>query len=47
MHGEEILLWGIGIQGPWQMVDQHLDASAQPHELFLVGPSERVGRAEE
>ena len=35
MHGDEILLLGIGIQPPWQLVDQHLDTSTQPHELHL------------
>lgn len=34
-------LLGIGIQPPWQLVDQHLDTSVQPHELHLHVASER------
>jgi len=32
MRGDEILLLGIGIQPPWELVDQHLDTTTQPHE---------------
>ena len=31
MRGDYILLLGIGIQPPWQLVDQHLDTSKQPY----------------
>jgi transposase len=34
-------LLGIGAQPPWQLVDQHLDTSVQPHELHLHVASER------
>ena len=36
MRGDEILLLGIGVQPPWQLVDQHLDTSTQPHKLHPV-----------
>ena len=29
MGGKEILLLGLGIQAPWQLVDQHLDVDKQ------------------
>jgi len=35
MDGNEILLLGLGIQTPWQLVDQHLDTDKTPHELHL------------
>lgn len=41
MHTDDILLLGIGIQRPWQLVDQHLDTSTQPHELHLQVAGER------
>jgi transposase len=44
MRGDEILLLGIGIQPPWQLVDQHLDTSKQPHELYLQVEGERGAR---
>ena len=45
MRGDEILLLGIGIQPPWQLVDQHLDTSTQPHELHLEVAGERGARS--
>ena len=44
MRGDEILLLGIGIQPPWQLVDQHLDTSTQPHKLHLQVEGERGAR---
>ena len=44
MRGDEILLLGIGIQPPWQLVDQHLDTTTQPHELHLRVQAERGAR---
>ena len=44
MHSDDILLLGIGIQPPWQLVDQHLDTSTQPHELHLEVAGERGAR---
>jgi len=44
MRGDEILLLGIGIQPPWQLVDQHLDTSKQPHELYLQVEGEHGAR---
>ena len=41
MDGNEILLLGLGIQSPWQLVDQRLDIDKQPHELHLAVSSER------
>ena len=38
MDGNEILLLGLGIQLPWQLVDQRLDVDKQPHELHRVLP---------
>lgn len=44
MHGDDILLLGIGIQPPWQLVDQHLETSTQPHELHLQVAGDFVHR---
>jgi len=44
MRGDEILLLGIGIQPPWQLVDQYLDTSTQPHKLYLQVEGERGAR---
>ena len=44
MRGDEILLLGIGIQPPWQLVDQHRDTATQPHELHLQVEGERGAR---
>jgi len=41
VDGNEILLLGLGIQSPWQLVDQHLDIDEHPHELHLTVRSER------
>lgn len=41
MDGNEILLLGLGIQLPWQLVDQRLDVDKQPHELHLAVRSDR------
>ena len=41
MDGNEILLLGLGIQWPWQLVDQRLDVDKQPHELHLMVRSDR------
>ena len=35
MGGNEILLLGLGMQAPWQLVDQRLDLAKQPHEPHL------------
>lgn len=44
MDGNEILLLGLGIQSPWQLVDQRLDVDKQPHELHLTVRSDRGQR---
>ena len=31
MDGNQILLLGIGVQHPWELVDQRLDTDKQPH----------------
>ena len=41
MDGNEILLLGLGIRSPWQLVDQHMDVDKQPQELHLQVSSER------
>lgn len=41
MDGNEILLLGLGIQSPWQLVDQYLDTGKKPHELHLKLKAER------
>ena len=41
MDGNEILLLGLGIQSPWQLLDQRLDIDKQPHELHLTVGSDR------
>ena len=44
MRADDILLLGIGIQPPWQLVDQHLDTSTAPHELHLRVAADRGAR---
>ena len=34
MRGEDILLLGIGGQPPWQLMDQHLDTSKEPPDMY-------------
>ncbi|MCG8030445.1 MAG: transposase family protein, partial [Candidatus Thiodiazotropha endolucinida] len=41
MDSKEILLLGLGIQPPWQLVDQRLDTDKTPHELHLEVKAER------
>ena len=41
MDGNKILLLGLGIESPWQLVEQHLDTDKQPHELHLTVRAER------
>ena len=41
MDSKEILLLGLGVQSPWQLVDQHLDTDKHPHELHLTVRCER------
>lgn len=41
MDSNEVLLLGLGIQSPWQLVDQHLDTDKHPHELHLTVRSGR------
>jgi len=41
MDGNEILLLGLGIQSPWQLVDQRLETDKSPHELHLEVKAER------
>ena len=41
MDGNEVLLLGLGIQAPWQLVSQHFDGDKQPHELHLSLSSPR------
>lgn len=41
MDGNEILLLGLGIESPWQLLAQRLDVDKQPHELHLQVGSER------
>lgn len=41
MNGNEVLLLGLGIQSPLQLVDQRLDVNKQPHELHLTVRSDR------
>lgn len=35
MDGNETLLLGLGIQTPWQLVDQRLETDKSPYELHL------------
>ncbi|MFP4243867.1 MAG: ISL3 family transposase [Ectothiorhodospira sp.] len=44
MDGNEILLLGLGIQSPWELVEQRLDTDKQPHELHLQVKAERGSR---
>ena len=41
MDGNKILLLGLGIQSPWQLINQRLDIDKTPHELHLEVKSER------
>jgi transposase len=44
MDGNEILLLGIGIKSPWQLVEQRLETDQTPHELHLEVKAERGSR---
>ena len=44
MRSDGILLLGIGIQPPWQLVEPHLDTSTRPHERHLQVAGERDAR---
>ena len=44
MRGDQILLLGIGIHPLRRLVDQHLDTSPQPHELYLQVAGKRGSR---
>ena len=44
VDGNEILLLGIGIQPPWQLVGQRLETDKKPHELHLEVKAERGSR---
>ena len=46
MDGNEILLLGLKIQSPWEMMHQHLDIQRQPHELHLPVGSDRGAKYE-
>ena len=35
MDSKEILLLGLGMQAPRQLVDQRLETDKNPHELYL------------
>jgi len=35
MGGNEILLLGLGLQAPWQLVDQRLEMDKTSHKLHL------------
>lgn len=41
MDANEILLLGLGLQSPWQLVDQRLETDKTPHELHLEVKAER------
>lgn len=41
MNANDVLLLGIGIRSPWQLVDQRLDTDKTPHELHLQVKTER------
>ena len=41
MNNNQILLLGLGLEAPWQLVDQRLDTRKQPHELHLTIKGER------
>ena len=41
MNANDVLLLGIGIQSPWQLVGQRLDTDKTPHELHLQVKTER------
>jgi len=41
MDGNEILLLGLGIESPWQLVSQRLETDKSPHELHLEVKAER------
>ena len=41
MDGNQIFMLGLGLQAPWQLVDQHLDVSKKPNELRLALGADR------
>lgn len=44
VDSDQILLLGLGIKPPWELVDQHLDTEKSPHELHLEVKAERGTR---
>jgi len=41
MDGNQVLLLGLGLQAPWNLVGQELDTDKQPHELHLHVQADR------
>ena len=35
MHSKEVLALGLGMESPWELVDQVLDTESEPHKLYL------------
>ncbi|OLO13256.1 hypothetical protein BTW10_00310 [Chromohalobacter japonicus] len=41
MDGNQILALGLGLEAPWILKDQYLDAAVSPHRLDLQVEAER------
>ncbi|MEI6858698.1 MAG: hypothetical protein V5788_02730 [Shewanella sp.] len=41
MDSTDILMLGLGLQAPWNLVGQNLDTGKSPHELHLQVAAER------
>jgi transposase len=44
LHSRDILALGLGLEEPWELVDQQLDTDKEPHELYLRVSAPRGSR---
>ena len=44
MQSKEVLALGLGLESPWELVDQELYTQAEPHKLYLRVSAPRGSR---
>jgi len=44
MQSKEVLALGLGLESPWELVDQELDTQSEPHKLYLRVSAPRGSR---
>ena len=44
MQSKDILALGLGLESPWELVDQELNTEVEPHELHLRVSAPRGSR---